>query len=42
MVTVLSPLGLICFLLPKRAIVTMKYLKILIIVQTVISSVKKA
>lgn len=42
MVTVLSPLGLICFLLPKRAIVTMKYLKISIIVQTVISSAKKA
>lgn len=42
MVTVLSPLGLICFLLLKRAIVTMKYLKISIIVQTVISSAKKA
>ena len=41
MVTVLFLLGSICFLPPKRTIVTMKYLKILIIVQTVISFVKK-
>ena len=41
-VTVLSLLGSICFLLQKRPIVTMKYLKTSIIVQTVISSAKKA